>query len=257
MSRRPLLLGAAALIAAWVLVPSGVPLYDGIGFPDEPYRYVQPPAGAKATARPGGAVGTSAAGNGASTDDLDVMSGEQGPQVEIFVSTGELRGPGDARSYRVQGTPIAPAPGGIPIDGNIYRISVGCSARTTSPCAVTVQPPQTDRYVWVALRSTSARNPSPNFLYRPTPAAPWQAVNTDRAGNDIYSTTFVGPGDYALTYATNLPKSATAPASSRRGGLPLTPIVLAAVLAALAVIILVIRFSRRPLSRGVSRTDPP
>jgi hypothetical protein len=88
MSRRPLLLGAAALIAAWVLVPSGVPLYDGIGFPDEPYRYAQPPAGAKTTARPGDAVGTSAGRNGASTEDLDVMSGEQGPQVEIFVSTG-------------------------------------------------------------------------------------------------------------------------------------------------------------------------
>jgi hypothetical protein len=43
--RARLLLALVALPLAWLLAPGAVPLYDGINLPDEPYRYVVPPAG--------------------------------------------------------------------------------------------------------------------------------------------------------------------------------------------------------------------
>ena len=48
---RWLVAALVALLAAWVLAPAALPIYDGLSNPDEPYRWVQPPAGAKLVAR--------------------------------------------------------------------------------------------------------------------------------------------------------------------------------------------------------------
>ena len=42
---RWLLASFVALLVAWLLAPAVVPIYDGVSFPDEPYRYVQSPDG--------------------------------------------------------------------------------------------------------------------------------------------------------------------------------------------------------------------
>lgn len=139
-------LAAAALAAAWLLTPAAVPLYDGVGFPDEPYRYVVPPTGYRTTPPPtrafgsvpaakvaaGTAAGSAAtptpgAGTGsgtgadtgagttgahsASTRDIGVKSAEFGPQVELYVAKGALTGPAGARGYQISAIPVAPSPG--------------------------------------------------------------------------------------------------------------------------------------------------
>jgi hypothetical protein len=253
MSVRSLLVGVAALAVAWIAVPTGVPLYDGIGFPDEPYRYVVPPAGHKHTPVVTNAIGTVFGRHGASTEDLDIMSKEQGPQAEVFVSHGRLTGPANARSYQLRIDPVAPSGSGIPIDGNVYRVTAACSSQVvvggtpmaaTPDCRITIQPPTTGSYAWMALRATSPRRPGPTFLYRATPAAPWRSVKTSRTGNDIYATTLISTGDYALTFSSDLP-SATNPRASKHHGLPITVIVLIVILIGLAVTILAIRRTRR------------
>jgi hypothetical protein len=257
-----LLPAAAALTAAWIAVPAAVPLYDGIGFPDEPYRFVAPPAGYRTTPPPTRAFGTAPGGvpaeapdgRGASTRDLNVKSAEQGPQVEIHVASGGLAGPAAARSYQISADPVAPGTSGSAparIDGDVYRVKITCSARRPGAagptpgagCPVTVIPRASNRLAWIALRATSARRPPPVFLYRPTPGARWTSLPTDRAGNDIYSTTLRGSGDYALTFLAD-GAAGGRPAASSSGGRTTTIIVLVGVLACLTVTVGVIRFVR-------------
>src|ERR1043165_2345088 len=65
----------AALAFAWVVVtPKSVPLYDGIGAPDEAYRYVQPPSGTKPTKPPLPATADSDAGQGTNPHPFYVSS---------------------------------------------------------------------------------------------------------------------------------------------------------------------------------------
>jgi hypothetical protein len=259
---------AAALLAAWLVAPAAVPLYDGIGFPDEPYRFVEPPAGYRTTPPPTKAFGSVPAvtpdGRSANGQDLYAKSAEQGPQVEMYVSKGGLTGPAIARSYRISAVPVAPgrrtaagppAGGGPRIDGDVYRVTTGCSSLpSTNPgpvpakanCRVKIIPNGSRRFAWIALRATSTRRPGPVFLYRPTPSATWQRLPTDRAGNDIYATTLRGDGDYALTFpaAAQSPGAKRSSPSSASGGPPTTVIVLVVVLACLAIGIGAIRFTR-------------
>jgi hypothetical protein len=254
-----LLPAAAALAAAWIAAPAAVPLYDGIGFPDEPYRYVNPPAGYRTTrpptraagAVPGGVPAGAPDGRGANAQDLDVRSAEQGPQVEIYVSRGGLTGPAAARSYQISADPVAPdrsgsAPG--PVDGDVYRVRIACSsgAAAAAACPVTVARRRSNRSIWIAMRATSARRPPPTFLYRPGPDAAWRMLPTDRAGNDVYATTLRGAGDYALSFlsaARDGDQQAGQRASSGSGR-STTVIVLVIVLAALVVTIVTIRLVR-------------
>ena len=47
-----MLVAAALLGLGWLLTPrTAPPLYDGVGFPDEPYRFVVAPAGAPKTTK--------------------------------------------------------------------------------------------------------------------------------------------------------------------------------------------------------------
>jgi hypothetical protein len=110
---RSLAVAVAALAAIWFTAPAGILLCDGIGFPDEPYRYVAPPAGYRHTPRPTGALATVLGGKNGSTADLEEMSTETSPQVEVFVSKTGLTGPPYARSFQVRADPIAPMAAGV------------------------------------------------------------------------------------------------------------------------------------------------
>lgn len=172
-------LAVAALAAAWLVTPSAVPLYDGVGFPDEPYRYVDPPAGYQTTPPPTRAFGsvpaakiaaggettpapgagpTAPAAHSASTRDIGVKSAEYGPQVELYVAKGALTGPAGVRGYQISAIPVAPsgnATGGqvdpdVRIDGDVYRVDINCSSRPPggpgpapagTNCPATIVPP--------------------------------------------------------------------------------------------------------------------
>jgi len=277
-----LVAAAAALGAAWLVAPAAVPLYDGIGFPDEPYRYVDPPAGYRktppatralgsvpaggATSRtPGGGSTGAAAERSVSTRDIGIKSGEYGPQVEMYVAKGSLTGPAGTRGYQISAMPVAPgrpAPAGgqvgadVRIDGDVYRVKITCLALPPAAgpgpapggrdCPATIAAHGFDGVAWIALRATSARRPAPVFLYRPAPAAPWRILPARRGGRDFYTAALVGEGDYALTFtaAPRSPGAAPAGSSKSAGGPPTVVIALVVVLAGLTVIIGVIRFTR-------------
>jgi hypothetical protein len=228
-----------ALIVAWVALPGGVPLYDGLNFPDEPYRYVAPPSGYQKTPAPDHASGTAAAAGGVSAATVYVNTDEQAPQVNVVIFKGQLAVSAGVRSLAVSAVPEAadrqPSKGRI--DGNVYRIS----AAATPAGTVTWAPPPGDAagLSQVVLRATSAAKPAPVFLHRSGPTLAWTTLPTAPIGNDIYRTQFAGFGDYALAFGV----VATAPASHLGTYLLIAVPVLVLLLAAGAV--LLVRTRRR------------
>ena len=86
IARRWLAVGAASTGVAW-LVAGGLPIYDGIGSPDEPYRYVAPPPGYRHTPAPTIASDKLPLKNGTNGNTY-LASGEIGPQISIYVEAG-------------------------------------------------------------------------------------------------------------------------------------------------------------------------
>jgi hypothetical protein len=193
--RWPALLAAVAI--GWLAASGGVPLYDGLGFPDEPYRFVgTPPAGVKHG--PAATVHfeiSSATRNGANTERLDVSSDEQGPQVLLVLPPGAARvsapGPVTARVDAL--APDAQPADGV-IDGNVYRISLG-AAPTTS---VTLGAGAGAALVY--LRGVSLKPAAPVMEFRPAATAGWRQLRSRRSGQDVFVAAFAAPGDYALVH---------------------------------------------------------
>src|SRR3954451_17434124 len=114
-----------AVLAAWMLAPASVPVFDGIGQPDEPYRYVDPPATAKTTKQPTTATVSVPVRNGRSVAEF-ANSAESGPQISVYIPPGALEVPAGATSITITATPLAPkAP--LPTDGdivtNVYQVT--------------------------------------------------------------------------------------------------------------------------------------
>jgi hypothetical protein len=186
-----------ALGVAWLAGSGVVPLYDGIGFPDQPYRFVgTPPAGVKhgppATAH---FEVTSATLKGTNTDRLDVASDEQGPQVLLVLPPGvahvDRDGPVTAHVDAIA-SDVQPSAGAI--DGNIYRISLtaapGTKVTTGAGAGAAL----------VYLRAVSLMPAEPVTEFRPSAKAAWRQLGSRRSGQDVFVAAFVGPGDYALVH---------------------------------------------------------
>jgi hypothetical protein len=194
--RLPLLLVAAAvLVIGWLVAPHPVPLYDGVGQPDEPYRYVVPPPGYRQTPPVSIARTQITLDAGRSCCELEARSAEQGPQIAVYVPRGGLAAPGDG-SLSVVAQPLAAPPGPPPLqkgrfEGNVYRVTARSAA---GPAQLT---PEASRAT-LQLRALNANQPGPTVFYRPTETAPWRALPTGKVGFDIMEAQFVGPGDYVL-----------------------------------------------------------
>ena len=227
----------AALLVAWLLAPAVVPIYDGVSFPDEPYRYVQspdgkptkPPTTAKATVQVN-AQGLSAAAYS--------NSAEQGPQIVLYVPAGSLKAPAGATSIQVSETPLAPsAP--LPTDGtivsNVYRV-----AATAAAGPVQIVGKSENQLPTLQMRAPSAKQPGPVFEHR-TSSGTWQRADTLRVGQDIYQASAPQFGDWALVQLTSAPKTSGA---GNGGGINVGLLAAGIGLLALAGIILAIRMSR-------------
>jgi hypothetical protein len=191
-TRWGLLGGLAALLYAVALLvtPHALPIYDGIGFPDEPYRFVDPPAGYRDTKPPTVATLSAPAANGRASRALTVNSGESGPQVSLYLPAGALETPDAASSVRVEAAPVAltgSAPPGH-VYGNVYRISF----TTTSGPARQAAGSRPE----LKLRSPSLQS-GPTFYVRHGSGG-WRALTTSQVGRDIYQTYLAGAGDYVL-----------------------------------------------------------
>ena len=108
--------------------PHAPPLYDGIGFPDEPYRWVEPPTGVQNTvAAPTVAAATVKVSTGSGSGLLSLQSrgfsAEQGPQVAFAVGEGSFRPAPGTTAIDVKATPKAPPPvlpAGGAVVSNLY-----------------------------------------------------------------------------------------------------------------------------------------
>jgi hypothetical protein len=188
------LVAVAALLAVWAAVPAAVPIYDGPGFPDEPYRYVQAPAGAKKTPPPTVAKATLRVNaNGLNAAGYS-NSAERGPQVVLYVPSGAFKAPPGVTTITVTETPQAPAPP-LPADGtivtNVYRLSA-----TTSKGAVQVVGRGENQLPTLQMRSPSSQQPGPVFERRTSTG--WERQSTLRVGQDIYQASAPVFGDWAL-----------------------------------------------------------
>lgn len=225
-----LLVGAALLVGVGrLLSPDAVPVYDGIGAPDEPYRYVAAPAGATKTADATTARATSPLVKGKSTYGMSLATKEVGPQFSLFVPPMAFAAAGS--SVVVTAAPEAPVdqPPGATIDGNVYTVSV----KAGGPVTLTPQAALATLY----LRSTTAKQPGPIMQYRAPGATGWTAIKTSRGGQDIYVSAFPGPGSYALAFAHR--------SVSSGGSSPMPYVVIGGVLVLVAVVV-VVRVRAKP-----------
>jgi hypothetical protein len=202
-ARRWAVTAVAALAAAWVAAPAAVPLYDGPGFPDEPYRYVSPPPGYRTTPAATDAQQTLQVRGGLSTAGF-VNSAERGPQISVYIPPTGLQPPAGATTITVSATPLAPS-SPLPTDGkivgNIYKF-----AATSAQGAVQIVGHDNTSTPVIQMRSPSSQAPYPVFEYLSSNG--WKSVGsfkvagkpvqTLRVGQDIFQTFAPAFGDYAL-----------------------------------------------------------
>jgi hypothetical protein len=190
------LFGIAILVIAVAAVFGGriVPIYDGVGFPDEPYRYINPPAGTQKTAAPTTAEDILTMSAGTNTGYTDMLSYEQGPQVQLYWAPKSIHADNSVTGLDIQAKPEAPAPTDEPADGtiagNIYAVvsdqpaTFNDKSRTSS---LTLRIPIADQ-----------SKGTPVIEFQPTEATTWRQLDTMRYGNDIYEASTVGFGNYAM-----------------------------------------------------------
>lgn len=234
-----LVLGAGAL-GLTLTHSAHVPLYDGVGFPDEPYRYLQPPAGAPKTAPPASVHATLTFTGGLSADEKDFASSEVGPQVDLFVAVKSLVVNGPIKKGRISVVLAATPLVGPPTDGapnsNDYR------AEMTAPGGAVAVSVSSPLQPFLTLRSASTIPETPEMNYRATPTDPWRELDTARDGQDIYRSKFLGPGEYLLVQP-----AAAAGGTPRTESGPHTGLFVALGLAGLILLgLIVVRLRARP-----------
>ena len=198
-------LAVATLLVAWIVLPAAVPIYDGIGNPDQPYRYVKPPAGAKSTPPPTVATTTIKVGANQLSQNGYSNSAEIGPQVVYYVPTGALKAPPGATSIRITETPVAPTsplPTDGTIAGNVYRVTA-----TTPQGDAVIVGRGLEHTPTLDLRAPTANQPGPVFEH--LDRGVWKQSPTLRIGQDIYQTSAGALGDWALVQLTKAPTSSS------------------------------------------------
>jgi len=211
-SRNIILLSLTGLTVLILSLIGGkaVPIYDGVGFPDEPYRYVKPPASQKIkTAAPTIALAQ------ISPDDINnningvyVTSQESGPQIAINLSQNSLIFPSQTKTIEIKAVPLAPSiePGDGTIAGNVYRLSI-----TSDAGSVKLSASSSSNYKFVDLRLPQGFPSDPIVEFR-TIDGSWQRQETSQVGNDIYETQISDLGDYALV----IPKQVSSAVKNQR-----------------------------------------
>ena len=206
----------------WLASPGGVPLYDGVGFPDEPYRFVPPqgtvPAATVAEVR----LKTS---DGVNTSGLLANSSEVGPQVSVYAPPQAFALPDRAGSAEIVLRAEAVPPAGELPEGeqesNVYALTL-----TSAAGEVSVRPEA--QSPGITLRAVTVEEPLPTMHHRPDRESPWRALKTRRVGRDNFNAPAPGPGEYVLVRL---------PAPADDGGTGLLLVVGFAVAIMLAVVV--------------------
>ena len=198
LRRRP---GPAALVLVLAVLallgtvairpPHAPPLYDGVGFPDEPYRWVVPPPGEQATRLAATDASMRIPATGGTNVEGRAQSDEKGPQILLTAFAGAFAVPAGASSIRLRAVPLA-VPRVQPDHGhvvsNLYAITAEAEGRP-----VTLARDYALLLNMRAVRST----PQAVVVCRWTGTG-WQQVATDRIGVDIYAAWLDTIGPVAL-----------------------------------------------------------
>ena len=186
------LAGAVLVGLGFALSPQAVPVYDGLGQPDEPYRFVSPPRDGTTTAQPTSASVSTPVKGGTSVNGMSVATAEVAPQFSLYLPPGALaaaKGP-----ITVTANPEAPTdqPAGARIDGNVYTVAYDSPSPVTTTAKIAI--------ATVYMRATSAKQPPPKVRFRPAAGQPWQTLKTSRGGTDIYVAAYTVPGQFAVAF---------------------------------------------------------
>ena len=181
-------LALVLLALGWAVAPrSALPLYDGVGFPDEPYRFVVPPHGAPHTKAPTVASVTAALPAGQNSD-INAASAEVAPQILVQIVAGDLLTPSGTHQVTVTATPVQP----LPVPANHYLYSNVYDV-TSSPVA-TLKPGPAQAIL--TMRAATPQQPQPQIeRYQ---AGQWVSLPTYPVGLDIYEAQLPGFGQYAV-----------------------------------------------------------
>jgi hypothetical protein len=246
---RPGRLITAALLVlgvGWSIAPhSALPLYDGIGFPDEPYRFVQRPAGAQETKAPTTAHGTAAV-TGGSNAPLVAASAESAPQISLYIPKGKLTVPAGTSQITLTGTPVKPVPTGPGqyLWSDVYTVaaSPGSTTFKTGGSQATI-----------TLRAASAQRPQPSIAYRD--GNRWHLIPTFAQGRDIYIAELTRFGQFAVIGRNPLLVSQLSGSSKGSGGSSAIGVLVGIGVGLIVVVLFVLGRLRRARARAAAAAE--
>jgi hypothetical protein len=179
------LLGLGALLS-----PGATPLYDGVGFPDEPYRFVPAREGTPAATT---ATVSLRVTDGVNSGGLLANSAELGPQVSVYAPPRAFQvAAGSTAPITLTAKPVVltpPAPPGE-VESNVYAIVLSSPAGEVTIRSDAQRP-------GITLRAVSVREPLPVMFYRAS-AGEWRELVTRRVGRDNFNAVAPGAGEYVL-----------------------------------------------------------
>ena len=165
-----------------------VPIYDGLGFPDQAYRLI----GNSTRGEPSVATGTAHLDADGSSEPLSARSNESGPQVVLELGAGAFQGvPGSTITLTATPFTTTDPPSAGTADSNAYRVIARSTAGTVTQTASAAQG-------FVFLRAVKVSDPPPEIQHHCGLGAPWTALPSSRTGQDIVSASYAGTGDYLV-----------------------------------------------------------
>jgi hypothetical protein len=192
-------LGAGIALAAQLIAPVGVPLYDGVTV-NEPYRYLEP-----ATGQPGQPMAYTATPGldpGGTSRSFAAATTENPPQAQLIALPGAFVAPPGATTMHVAIDAVVPGvkPTSGSIAGNVYRFAVTDDAGNPFTLAGDAQPTLT-------LRGPDAITAG---VIGHLTAGGWQALATEHGGGlGLFSVVPTELGDYAVLVGVGAPADYT------------------------------------------------
>jgi hypothetical protein len=239
------LVALAVLAFGWALAPrSAPPLYDGVGFPDEPYRFVVKPAGACDTKTPTSASATTSASNGKG-GSISLSTAEQAPQISVLIPSDLLSAPSTTKRLTITAKPVQPVapPHGRHLWSNVYDVEA-------APPGVALHDTDASRPTTITLRAATAQRPTPTIERYAN--GHWTPVATQPAGRDIYNGSLPSLGRYAVIGSSAINVSDLKCGKSSTSS---TGVVIASVAGGVVVLLAVFGVLRRRRTRSGSFRD--